>query len=282
MINLKNGRIFGMKDDLNIRELYQKIIEERATARGVILMENVKIPSKNSSPDRINFDGDSYSYESGEAFSFIGKTLFHTPNTHPSIFGALTRIKADPKQSKSILKDYSVKVCGKVSIDDVEYYYDNQKDQSVGNTRRNTFSGRIWKNIKSKSAGKNVSLIAFWCDTKNIDNNILKSIKNCFGGDDIFWVAIDSKQFSHYGDTFRDTPSGEIKELKSKIYPELSHEDIVDILMRAHSNFKISPFEKKVVWEFRGINPEELKVIDGGYPSVAEFRDKQKFSEGVE
>jgi hypothetical protein len=278
----KLERESNMKDDLNIRQLYQKIIEERAAARGVILMENVKIPSNNSSPDQVKFDGDTYSYESGEAFSIIGDTLYHTEGTHPYIFNSLSKIDSNPKDFKRILKSYYVEICGNFNKSDLDHFFDKQKAQSMGDTRINTQSGRIWKDRPSVSAKKDVSVVVFWCREKDIQPDTLKKIKKCFTKNDIFWAATDSKNFNHFGDSYQDTPSGEIKELKSRIYPELSHEDIVDILMRAHSNFKISPFEKKVVWEFRGINPEELKVIDGGYPSVAEFRDKQKFSEGVE
>ena len=273
-----------MMDELNIRELYNKIIEERAAARGVILMENVKIPSKKSSPDMVHFDGESISYERGEAFSFIGqnKILFKTNETHPYIFNALTKISLNPKDSPRILKSYSVKPSEPLSDSDLEYFFDKQKSQSGGDTRRNTFSGRIWKNIQSKSAGKKVSVVAFWGREKSVNEEILKKIKKYFGNDDIFWVASDSKFFNHYGDSYVDTANGETKELKSRIYPELSHDDIVDILMRAHTGFRMSPFEQKVVWEFRGVDPQDLKIVTGGYPTRAEYEYRKKISENHE
>jgi hypothetical protein len=79
-----------------------------------------------------------------------------------------------------------------------------------------------------------------------------------------------------------DTANGETKELKSRIYPELSHDDIVDILMRSHTGFKMSPFEQKVVWEFRGVDPQDLKIVTGGYPTRAEYEYRKKISENHE
>ena len=271
-----------MKDELNIRELYQKIIEERAAARGVILMENVEIPSSKSSPDLLHFDGHTFEYYDGEAFSIIGNTLYYSNETHPYIFNSLSKISNDSNNYKKILKSYSVQICGNFNQEDLKIYFDSQKSQSMGETRRNTKSGRIWKNIQSKSAGKNVSVVAFWCREKDIDENILKQIKSCFTDKDIFWIATDSKNFNYYGDTFRDSSDGEIKELKSRIYPELTHDDIVDILMRSHTGFRMSPFEKKVVWEFRGVDPSELKTVTGGYPTVAEYEYRKKLSESNE
>lgn len=271
-----------MNDDLNIRELYQKIIEDRANSRGIILMENIKIPSQRSSPDLLNFDDNSYEFDSGEAFSIIGDTLYHTNETHPYIFNSLVVVSKDLNNYKKIFKDYYVKICGKFNESDLKIFLDKQKAQTMGDTRRNTRSGRIWKNIQSKSVKKMVSVVSFWCREKEVTEDILKKIKSCFTDKDIFWVASDSKYFNYYGDTFRNSSSGEIKELKSKIYPELSHDQIVDILMRAHSGYKITPFEKRIVWEFRGFDPSEIKFVTGGYPTVAEYEYRKKLSEDVE
>ena len=109
----------------------------------------------------------------------------------------------------------------------------------------------------------------------------MKRLKKCFTDKDIFWIASDSEAFHYYGDTFKDTPSGEIKELKSKIHPELTYDQIVDILMRVHTGFRMTPFEQKVVWEFRGFDPSEIKHITGGYPSVAKYEYRKKLSENA-
>lgn len=271
-----------MRDELNIRELYNKILEERAASRGVVLFENVSIPSNKSNPDSLKFDGDVYDYSDGYAFSKIGNVILHTGATHPYIFNALKQSLDQPDNIKKILNDYDVKVCGKIGKSDLEYYNKNQRSQAMGETRIKSKSGRIWKSIKSKSLGKNVSVIAFWCRGKDITPEYIQELKKCFKVNDLFWVASDSSKFNYDGDTYRNSSSGSIKELKSKIYPELSHDDIVDILMRAHTGFNMTPYEKKVVWEFRGFDPSEIKHVTGGYPSVAEYGYRKKLSESVD
>lgn len=271
-----------MLDDLNIRELYNKILEERVIANGHVLLENLNIPSKNSSPDSIHFDGNSFDYDqNAEAFSFIGKNglIVKTELTHPYIFNALKAGLQNPQKLKKIFKDYNVEVCGKISQDDLVYFYDKQKEGAMGQTRINTFSGRIWKSVPSKSSNKNVSVIAFWNRQKDISENILKKLKECFGVRDLFWIGSDSKNYNYDGDTYT---TGDVKELRSKIAPELGHDDIVDILMRAHTGYRITPFEKKIVWEFRGVDPSEWNRVTGGYPSVAEYEYRKKLSEGYE
>jgi hypothetical protein len=271
-----------MKDELNIREIYNNLIRERASANGVVLAGDVNIPSQKSTPDALRFDGHSYDYDDNQAkaFSLIGQTpiLAHSDSTHPYIFNALTKLSQDPK-NKKVLKDYGVKIFGKMSTQDLEYFSNEQKDQSMGATRINTSSGRIWFNVPSPTLKKSVAVVSFWGTIKRVDTSILQKIKDCFGVDEIWWVATDSKSFTHYSNTYKQTPSGNIKEFKSKIYPELSHADIVDILMRAHSGFRMTPFEKKVVWEFRGFNPSEVKHVTGGYPTAAEYDYRRKLSE---
>lgn len=271
-----------MRDELNIRELYNKILEERAASRGVILFENVSIPSNKSNPDSLKFDGGVYNYSDGYAFSKIGNAILYTGATHLFIFNGVKEALQYPEDTKHILKSYGVKVCGKIGKSDLEYYNKKQRSQVMGMTRNKTQSGRIWKSIESKSLGKNVSVIAFWCREKDITPEYIQELKKCFKATDLMWVATDSSKFNYDGDTYRDSSSGEIKELKSKIYPELSHDDIVDILMRAHTGFNMTPYEKKVVWEFRGFDPSEIKHVTGGYPSVAEYGYRKKLSESVD
>lgn len=267
-----------VKDELNIRKLYNDILEERVKANGHVILENVNIPSKGSNPDGIIFDGNKYGYEGGDAFAFIGQSLAFSENTHPYIFNAIKALYNNPKDKK-ILKNYGVKIFGSLGSDDVQYFIDNQKSESMGGTRINTRSGRIWKSLPSQSSKRNVSVVAFWCKQKLITEEYLKKLKECFGVKDLFWIGSDSKNYNYFGNVYQ---SGDIKEFRSKIAPELSHEDIVDILMRAHTGHRMTPFEKKIVWEFRGFDPSEIKSVTGGYPSVAEYEYRKKFSESVE
>lgn len=270
-----------MNDELNIRKLYENILEERVKASGHVILENVVIPSKNSNPDHITFDGERFSYEGGYAFAFIGEggLVAYTDRTHIYIFNSLKAVRSDPKDFKRILKGYDVKINGKLSNEDLEYFFDNQKQESLGKTRIATQSGRIWKSLPSQTAKKDVSVVAFWCKQKDVTDEHIKKIKATFGVKDVYWVASDSKNYNYHGDTYT---TGDVKELRSKIAPELSHEDIVDILMRAHTGHKMTPFEKKIVWEFRGFDPSEVKHVTGGYPSVAEYEYRKKLSESME
>lgn len=274
-----------MLDNLNIRKLYENILNERAIVNGVVILENVTIPSNRSNPDKINFDGESYDYDlDTRAFSFIGgdNKLLYTIQTHPYIFNALRKAVRDSKNAATHLKSYNVKSFDKIDEGDLSYFYDKQMEQAMGDTRIKTGSGRIWLSVNSKNLKREVSVVAFWGKQKSITNEMINKIKKCFKVEDLFWVATDSKNYIYHGDTYQDFPNGEIKELRSKIYPELKHDQIVDILMRAHSGFQMTPFEKKVVWEFRGFDPSEVKRVTGGYPSVAEYEYRKKLSESNE
>ena len=149
----------------------------------------------------------------------------------------------------------------------------------MSDTRRNTTSGRLWRGIKSKEAGGVVDVIAFWCDSAYVSNDILKSLVENFKLGEVFWCAMDSAKFNHYGS---EQEEGNTKKLKSKIYPEVSHDQIVDILMRAHSDLKLTPWEKKIVWEFRGLDNSTMRGVTGGYPTRAEYNYRSRFSEDTE
>lgn len=299
-----------MLDDLNIRELYNKILEEWVNNRGVVITENVKIPVTRSSPDRLEFDGNNLDFdENTRPFVFIGKdsdligTINDSEGTHPYIFTAFTKAAAalglipfpptmsymasmyqgtKPKDIPKILKKDGVSFLGDLKIENIEYFAKKQKSGMTTETRRNTRSGRIWFSVLSKSLNKNVNVVVFWCREKQVQPDDLKQLNKLFKLNEFLWSATDSKNFNYFGDTYKDTPSGEIKELKSKIAPELSHEDIVDILMRRHTGYRLTPFEKKIAWEFSGFDPSEVKQITGGYPSVAEYEYRKKLSENHE
>lgn len=296
------------KDDLNIRELYEGILNKYAEANGVVILEHLKIPTKNSSPDKSNFDGVALEHDdaNSKTLCFIGEDselLAYSDYTHPTIFGSFIKLSAalgimnfpatlmymksmfdnfKPSQSKALLKKDGVGFHGKLNKDNLSYFAEHQRDGVMGQMRINTRSGRLWTNVQSKSSNKQVSVIVFWCREKHLKPDDIKSIKKHFNLGDIFWSASDSKNFNAYTDDHRDTPSGETKELKSKIFPNLSHDEIVDILMRAHTGYRISPSEKKVVWEFRGFDPSDIKPITGGYDTPAEFHYRSKFSESTE
>jgi hypothetical protein len=299
-----------MKDDINIRELYNQILEERAFSNGIVIKENVKIPSKNNSPDKTLFDGVLLEFDNYRArpFAFIGDGsdligYGDEGGTHPYIFNAFIKLAAalevipfpaimshmktdyigtKIKDAKRILKSYDVRHWGSLDLNKLKYFGEKQRDGILSNFRKNTRSGRIWFNVKSKTTKGNTTVVAFWCRQKDVRPEDLENIKNCFKVSEIFWVATDSSKFNYYNDDFRENETGKVKELKSKVYPDLTHDQIVDILMRAHTGYKITPFEQKVVWEFRGFDPSDLKQVTGGYPTRAEYEYRSRYSEQKE
>ena len=94
--------------ELDINALYRRILEQRAAANGVILVENVEIPSKNSSPEAVNFDGSEYSYDDGGiGFSFVGPGSGcmaygkYDWVTHNYVLNALKKLGADKDEIAS-------------------------------------------------------------------------------------------------------------------------------------------------------------------------------------
>lgn len=296
-----------MKDDLNIRELYDGIIREMAASNGTILMEDVKISADGVSPDTLKFEGEKYNYDQNtRPFSFIGQGtnligyVNNSGGTHPYIFNAFIKLAAalgltefpstmswmasryegsKLSDSKKILASDEVSLLGKLIPEDLKYFVNNQKSGMLTDMRRATRSGRIWRSIPSETLGKKIAVVVFWCKESEVGEEYLKSLKANFKLGDFFWSATDSNNFNFYGDSYRDIGGKDVKELRSRVYPELSHNDIVDILMRAHSGFKLSNRDEKVVWEFRGYDPDDLKAITGGYDMPAQYHYNKQMSE---
>jgi hypothetical protein len=296
-----------MKDDLKIRELYEEMMLERAAANGHVILEYVKIPSSNSTPEVVRL-GDvtlQYGDPSARPFSFIGGDnligyVNDSEGTHPTIFNAFNILAAalgltefpstaqvakskwegsTKAQSGKILKSYDVSYFGNIDESNLSKFANSEWEGTMSNTRVNTSSGRLWRGVKSNKIGKPVDIIAFWCDTKDVTPNKLNNLIKSFKLGDVFWCAMDSNNFNHVGG---ESEEGNTKKLKSKIYPDATHDQIVDILMRAHSNLNLSPWEKKIVWEFRGLDNSEIRSITGGYPTRAEYVNRSKFSESKE
>jgi len=263
-----------------------------------LLYEEVKkkIETGRTTPDNLKFDGLSIEWSSGFAtFTFFGENLdkvaYSQYKTHPFIFNALKSARNEIEMGSSIsglkrhFSDYDVKLAGKPTDDDVVAFISKgQWDQDMGQTRFNTKSGRIWKDITSKTLNQDFDIIVFWCKEKDVTKNELETLQNTFKLKNILYCAIDSHYFKEYsvgGDV--ELPTGEsTREFKSKLFPQLSHYDIVKILIDGHTNpLKLTKLEKKVVDEFRG----EFKRMEkeyGGYASKAEFEYRKKLSEKIE
>lgn len=263
-----------------------------------LLYEEVKkkIETGRTTPDNLKFDGLSIEWSSGFAtFTFFGENLdrvaYSQYKTHPFIFNALKGAKNEIEMGSSIselkrhFSDYDVKLAGKPKDEDVVAFISKgQWDQDMGQTRFNTRSGRIWKDIASKTLNQKCDIIVFWCNEKDITKKELEILQNTFKLKNILYCAIDSHYFNEYsgGDVEETKDKTETREFKSKLFPQLSHEDIVRILIKAHTSpLELTKAEKKVVDEFRG----EFKRMEkeyGGYASKAEFEYRKKLSEKID
>lgn len=263
-----------------------------------LLYEEVKkkIETGRTTPDNLKFDGLSIEWSSGfAAFTFFGENLdrvaYSQYKTHPFIFNALKGAKNEIEMGSSIselkrhFSDYDVKLAGKPKDEDVVAFISKgQWDQDMGQTRFNTRSGRIWKDIASKTLNQKCDIIVFWCNEKDITKKELEILQNTFKLKNILYCAIDSHYFNEYsgGDVEETKDKTETREFKSKLFPQLSHEDIVRILIKAHTSpLELTKAEKKVVDEFRG----EFKRMEkeyGGYASKAEFEYRKKLSEKID
>jgi hypothetical protein len=263
-----------------------------------LLYEEVKkkIETGRTTPDNLKFDGLSIDWSSGfVTFTFFGEKLdkvaYSQHKTHPFIFNALKGAKNEIEMGSSISElkrhfaNYDVKLAGKPKDEDVVAFVSKgQWDQDMGQTRFNTRSGRIWKGVTSKTLNQKCDIIVFWCNEKDVTKNELETLQNTFKLKNILYCAIDSHYFNDYsggGDV--ETPKGEsTREFKSKLFPQLSHLDIVRILIKGHTSpLELTKLEKKVIDEFRG----EFKRMEkeyGGYASKAEFEYRKKLSEEIE
>jgi hypothetical protein len=277
-----------MDSTAKIRKLYQEILARN----GRFLSENNQmIAAEQSSPDGITFGGEYYHWndpsKTPSAFSLIGDPnspiLLTTRSTHLYIFNALRTIKSEFGHISfdEVLRGFGVSACGELTEENLNYFYANQRDSAMGRTRIATKSGRIFRDIKAAGIDGAVDVVAFWCNQGAITESDLLKIKECFNSERFYWTGINSQNYNYFEGNVVDR--GTIKELKSKKYPELSHDDIVDILMRAHSDYKLKPFEKEVVWEFRGIDPSEITPpVTGGYDTRAEYEFRSRQSEACE
>lgn len=263
-----------------------------------LLYEEVKkkIETGRTTPDNLKFDGLSIEWSSGFAtFTFFGEKLdkvaYSQYKTHPFIFNALKGAKNEIEMGSSVsdlkrhFADYDVKLVGKPSDKDVIAFISNgQWDQDMGQTRVNTRSGRIWKDIVSKTLNQKFDIIVFWCNEKDVTKTELETLKNTFKLKNILYCAIDSHYFNEYtGGNVEDTKGEtEKREFKSKLFPQLSHLDIVRILIKGHTSpSELTKLEKKVISEFRG-EFDDLQKTYAGYPTKAEFEYNKRLSEEIE
>jgi hypothetical protein len=123
--------------------------------------------------------------------------------------------------------------------------------------------------------------ISFWTDQRNITKNQLDLLVEAFKVEnEILWEGTDSRDFISFTPGQKEeTQAKEVRKLKSAIAPNMSHEELLNILMRAHYDAMMSPFERRIARELQGMDAATLKTHTGGYPTTAEYNYRSKFSE---
>lgn len=227
------------------------------------------------------------------AFSVINNRLVaFTGRTHPFIFNAL-KIVADPEAATvsqqstlarggpaEVYDDFSVQFSPKKpGPEDLRWYKEN-RSQDMGENRRLTKSGRVWKAIKLEN-GDVVSAISFWEVQSSVGNKIIELIAQAFKLKGTIYVEfLDSKQ-PHPFVPGEETKPVATKELKSARHPHLTSAQIVDILVKGHvSPFDLTGIEKNVVDEFRGV-PVHIPKLPPGVNSLAQLNAMRTVGESL-
>lgn len=244
----------------------------------ITMIDKTKIISE--SPDSLKLDGKTLSHEhpNAMAFSILNKNvvLYTGSGTHPYIFNAL-KVSENEKDVDKNLKDFGVKRSKKISKQDFEWYEKNYIG-IAGKMRARTNSGRVWKNLNFD--GNKISVISFWGKQKD-NNDVVDLIVDTLKLNGTIFVEYIDTNVIEYNKMKTDIKT---KTLKSKLYPELSEEDIIDILVKAHVNkSKLNKKEKDVVGEFRGTTAYMIAgrvAKTGGYDTAAEFNAKRTFGDG--
>lgn len=193
----------------------------------------------------------SHMHPSATAFAIINSSVVGSSDrTHPFIFNALKAAAFGGFMGntpiRTAAKDYDVRFYPRMpNKADLDWFQKNYNGE-MGKLRRVTQSGRVWKNIVID--GKTVSAISFWAMRKEVAPATVELVSNAFKlGGAILVEYIDSKS----PEPFTKAPT--TVPMASKVAPKLTADQIIDILVKAHTNpMDLTPAEKKVVDEFRG------------------------------
>ena len=241
----------------------------------------MSLKSKNSSPDTLKIEGIEVDWSQGIAFIFIGDVILYTYDTHANIFSALKDIDyLSVKDINDKLKTYDIKTSRNLTKDDKEVWLgkvDLLPYRSLSGLRTISYAGRIWKSVDVPNVGK-YTCVSFWCDQNVISTSEhLDRLEKCFKiKNPILWEGSDSSNFLLKSE---DSEKSDTTQLHSEIAPYLSHEELLDLLIRSHSDAMMSPFEKRIARQLKGMNPDAVKKVTAGYPSVAEYNYRSRFSE---
>jgi hypothetical protein len=232
------------------------------------------------SPEIIALGDDEYDYSSpcASAYSIINGKVVSTRRTHPFIFNAL-EVMANPTSgpvsgasaraslkrsgAEAFLKDYGITVWPSPLTHEDLRWFSGVFTREMGALRERTQSGRVWTRVPV--ASKIVAAMSFWARSDEVPDDTVRLVIDRYSLTDrpVYVEFIDSVRPAIYTPVERET-----RKLKSKIDPELSEEEIMEILVRAHTcPESLTAKEKAVLREFRGSNSVHAAVT-GVTPST--------------
>lgn len=210
------------------------------------------------SPDRMRLDALvalDFDHANAHTFCFPTRnTVATSRRPHAFIFNALSKVVTDPANQKRYFKDYECQLYGKIGSDDLKAIT-KILTGTMGQRRISTLAGRAWVKVRNKHIG-DFHALSFWGTEAQLRENrwVFPLLIDHFKltGLPIYFEGIDSKEPQIYRDFFDDlAPVG--GGLKSTVDPSLTEEQIIEILVKAHTSpFTLTAKEREVVYEFRG------------------------------
>lgn len=240
------------------------------------------------SPDRMRINAlvslspDDYG---AHTFCFPSRsTIAISGRPHTFIFNALKQVirSRDSKAVSKIMKDYDCKLYGQLSDQDL-VALEKSLSTTMGQQRLNTHAGRLWLNVQNPHIGR-FHAISTWAKYSQISKNswIIGNLIDHFKLmakpiRPIYYEGIDFDQPKIYT-TGLENQDGTGK--RSSVDPSLTSDQIVDILVAAHTTpWSLTTREREVAFEFKG--KPVGKRYQHLFPTDAEFKTKMTTSESV-
>lgn len=152
-------------------------------------------------------------------------------------------------------------------------------------------AGRIFllPSKEKDASGKSIGfVVAFWNSVKSPSKDKLDQIYRHLNNTEFWWGCLGQEDLEKYSAQTKTTDSKQTVKLASKVNPNLSHEEIVQIIIKSHTApASLTADEKKIVAEFRGqadkIVPRSvIAAAKAGYNTAAEFNTKRTIGDSVE
>jgi len=209
------------------------------------------------SPDCVHLCGKDYYHDARGAYAFTvlnNRCVLYTGRTHPFIFNALHALCAGEVERKdyvSFLDHFDVMYSSLPTEEDLAWYNERQR-QEYSEIRLLTSSGRIWTGLRTKDGI--ITVISYWPDAKDVKPSVTPFVLEALD------IPTDRLVYVEYSDSEVpalyqpvDVPT---RDLHSELHPELSHKEIVSLMIKSHTSpHELKPWEREVVKELRGSTP---------------------------